>query len=140
MDTILRFPAIANSLSVTIVAAPVKLSLALRKIPVTTTSSIAFTSSSITTFISFLPVYLTSCPFIPTKEKTSTGISTSGRVSEYFPSISVTTPKVVPFKRMVTPGKGIPSLSTTFPRTVIFFISGNSFSFCFITIMLSCTT
>ena len=83
-----------------------------------------------------LPTF-SSCDFIPTKVKTKIIVSRFGNSILNFPSISVTIPTVVPFKRTVTPGSISPFSSTTFPFTVIFLTSSFFSSSGVITIRLS---
>ena len=113
---IFRFPAAFNSSRVTFTAAPVKLSFGLLNIPVTTTSSMEVTSSSITTFKGLRSFTVTTFFFIPTKENTSLVSGASGTEIENFPLISVVTPTVVPSRIIVTPGKEFPTLSFTIPE------------------------
>jgi len=125
-------PICFNSLLVIVVDAPVANSLFRRKIPVTTTSSKFSVCSFKTTTKSFWPcrtsLSLISPIFtiwvsIPTKRKTRiTFFISAGKEREYFPSISVAHPIVVPSIKIVTPGKGIPSRSFTIPLITCCFL------------------
>ena len=107
---------------------PVKLSLRTFPYPVTTTSSISVTSSFNLIESSFWSLsnvmYFVS---YPTKETTRMILSCWGISSENFPLISVTTPKLVSFIKMVAPGKVLPCISMTVPvilrGVVSFFLS-----------------
>ena len=96
-------------------AEPVKLPAFRWKIPFTTTSSTSVTSSSKTIWSGLSSVTFTSFVFIPTKENCKVISLLPGNVNWNFPSVSVTTPPVVPFIKTVTPGSGSLSLSVTFP-------------------------
>ena len=115
--------AFSKSSRFTEIELPVKLSFFTLAYPVTTTSSKSSVSGNILIEISFILFTSSSCDFIPTKEKIKIIVSRLGNSILNFPSISVTTPTAVPFKRTVTPGRVTPLSSTTFPCTVTFFTS-----------------
>ena len=100
-------------------ADPVKPSFLRLNIPVTTISDSSSLSSSITTvngFISFFKSFNTTTVFfIPTKEKTNTTLSIFGTSIENLPSAPVAVPILVPFIKIVTPGKASSFLSFTIP-------------------------
>ena len=74
---------------------------------------------------------------IPTKEKIKIKESCFGNSILNFPSISVTTPIVVPFNKIVTPGNVCPASSTTLPLTTSFSTPSFFLSSGVITIKLS---
>ena len=75
-------------------------------------------SSFNTTLITFFPATFISSFFIPINVNNKTGSPVTGILIAYFPFKSVTTPELVPFNRIVTPGKGTLSCPTTFPVIV----------------------
>ena len=92
-----EFPTRFSSSLLMVFTDPVKVLAFRSKTPFTTTCSSVCESSFRMTFnVGAVPT-LISWVFIPTKEITRTVLGSEGMVMEKLPSISVTTPKVVPF-------------------------------------------
>src|SRR5690606_20969714 len=115
-STFMEGLSISASLS-TLPTDPVKSDFLCVPYPTTTTSLNRCTSSSNVNLQFVRP--FTDTPFVtnPIKENVRTA-SSSETESEYLPSASVTVPLVVPFSRILTPGRGCCKSSRTTPETV----------------------